>query len=99
MATVVVSGAVANKPFQGGATWTRLSFVLGLRRLGCRVYFVEQIGRTACVDAAGAVAGFEGCVNRAYFEQVVGRFGLAGSAALVYDGGEQVHGVGYAELL
>ena len=39
----IVSGALANKPFNGGEAWVRLSWVLGLRRLGFDVCFVEEI--------------------------------------------------------
>jgi hypothetical protein len=38
----IVAGALANKPWNGGAAWTRLSWALGLRRLGVEVRFVEQ---------------------------------------------------------
>ena len=51
MPLIVVSGPLANKPGNGGAAWTRLSWALGLRQLGCDVYFVEQISPTQCVDA------------------------------------------------
>jgi len=43
MARILVSGAVANKPFSGGEAWVRMSWVRGLRRLGHEVAFVEQI--------------------------------------------------------
>jgi hypothetical protein len=97
--TVLVAGALANKPGNGGEAWVRLSWVLGLQRLGFAVYFVEQIGRAACVDATGAPAPFEGCANLDYFRQVSEQFGLSGRAALIYAGGEQTYGLGYAELL
>jgi hypothetical protein len=99
MTTVVVSSVIANKPLNGGNAWVVLSWVLGLRELGFRVYFVEQIDRESCVDAAGAVTAFENCINLTYFKQATEQFGLAGSAALIYEGGEQVHGLTYAELL
>lgn len=99
MTTVVVSGAIANKYLNGGEAWVRLSWALGLRKLGFRVYFVEQIGRDTCLDAAGNVAPFERCENLAYFRQVTERFGLGGSAALIYEDGEQIYGPSYAELL
>jgi hypothetical protein len=97
--TVVVSSVIANKPLNGGNAWAVLSWVLGLKKLGFRVYFVEQIGREGCVDATGAVTTFEHSVNLAYFKQVTEEFGLAGSAGLVYEGSERVHGLPYAELL
>jgi hypothetical protein len=99
MTTVVVSSVIANKPLNGGNAWAVLSWVLGLRELGFRVYFVEQIDRESCVDAAGAVTAFENCINLTYFKQATEQFGLAGSAALIYEGGEQVHRLTYAELL
>jgi hypothetical protein len=99
MTTVVVSSVIANKPFNGGNAWAVLSWVLGLQKLGVRVYFVEQIGRESCVDAAGAVTAFEDCINLTYFKEVTEQFGLAGAAALIYEGGEQVHGLPYTELL
>jgi hypothetical protein len=99
MTTIIVSGAIANKYRNGGEAWVRLSWALGLQRLGFRVYFVEQIGHAACVDATGASAAFEDCVNLAYFKQIIDQFGLSGSAALIYENGEQIHGMAYAELL
>src|SRR5262245_29773762 len=89
----VVSGAIANKYRNGGAVWTRLNWVLGLQKLGLRAYFIEQIDRTSCVDAAGAVVPFRQSVNLASFREVVARFGLSGSAALVYDNGADVDGM------
>ena len=81
MDTLVVSGAIANKHLNGGEAWVRLSWILGLRRLGFDVWFVEQIDEATCVDAAGAPAPFAQSENRRYFEQVVERFGL-GRASL-----------------
>jgi hypothetical protein len=62
------------------------------------VYFVEQISRSACVDADGAVAEFEQCVNRRWFKQIIEQFGLAGAAALIYENGEQTCGLSYSEI-
>jgi hypothetical protein len=97
MPTAIVSGPLANKPFKGGAAWTRLSWALGLRRLGFDVCFVEQIDPAACVDESGAPAAFEQSANLAFFRRVTRRFGLAGSAALVC--GERVEGLPMPELL
>jgi len=96
---IVVSGAIANKCFNGGESWVRLSWILGFKKLGFDVCFVEQISRESCVDAAGTVTTFEDSVNRAYFEQVTEEFGLSGAVALIYENGEQVYGMTYSELL
>jgi len=99
MTMIVVSGAIANKYRNGGAAWTRLSWILGFKKLGFDVYFVEQIGQQTCVDAAGAATTFDNCVNLAYFKRIAEQFGLSGAAALIYENGEQIHGMTYAELL
>ena len=94
----MVSGAIANKCLNGGAAWTRLHYVLGLRRLGFQVFFVEQINRETCLDAEGQVTTFENSLNLAYFKQICAEFGLSGSAALVYEKGDQTYGLTYREL-
>lgn len=99
MLTVIVSGAIANKCFNGGATWTRLSWVLGLRKLGCRVFFVEQIAPQSCVDRNGDASDFATSANLDYFKQVVEAFGLSDSATLLCEDGEQSFGLSAAELL
>lgn len=83
MTRVVVAGAIANKPQNGGEAWVRLSWVLGLARLGCEVYFVERIREASCVDARGRAAPFRDSANRAFFAATVGRFGLAERSALL----------------
>lgn len=98
MTLALVSGAIANKHHNGGATWTRLSWALGLKQLGFEVCFVEQIDPDSCVDAAGAVAPFEASINLAYFRDVMRQFGLAENCSLLYDGGRQTYGLTLEEL-
>ncbi|MDX6555987.1 MAG: hypothetical protein QOD86_2182 [Miltoncostaeaceae bacterium] len=78
--TVLVAGALANKPGNGGEAWVRISWAIGLRRLGLDVHFVEQISEDALGDADGHLAGSSA---GAFFREVVGRFGLDGAATLV----------------
>jgi len=99
MSTAIISGALANKPFNGGNAWSRVSWVLGLRRLGFDVLFVEQISEDDCVDATGAPAGFKNSANLAYFRLAMAQFGLAGASALLCDDGKQVYGLPLAELV
>jgi hypothetical protein len=98
MATAIVGGALANKPFNGGEAWVRLAWILGLQRLGFEVYFVEELASAACVDAAGEPAEFDASANRAYFESVVRDFGFEGRAGLLCDGGDRGSGLGLGEL-
>ena len=85
---VVVGGALANKAGNGGEAWVRLSYVLGLRGLGCDVGLVEEIERAepAAVD---------------YFRATTERYGLTDSSALVDAVGAPVIGtpVQHADLL
>ena len=82
MAVAVVAGAVANKPRNGGAAWTRLGWVLGLQALGFEAHLVERIDPAACVNEEGRPSPFETSVNRTHFERVARDFGLAGRARL-----------------
>jgi hypothetical protein len=86
MAIAIVGGALANKPLNGGEAWVRMSWVLGLRRLGFDVYFAEELAGDCCADEAGAPAPFAASANRAHFEAVVGEFGLERRAGLLCDG-------------
>src|SRR4051794_29435732 len=90
MPTVIVSGVIANKPHNGGAAWTRLSWALGFRRLGFDVIFVEQIAPHSCVDDAGRPAPFGESTNLRHFARVVERFGLTDRAALLCVSGESM---------
>src|SRR5215218_5167494 len=70
MAVAIVAGALANKPSNGGEAWVRLSWALGLRRLGFDVHFVEQL--------PSADDG-----SRRWFEDVTQEFGLGERATLL----------------
>lgn len=87
MTTILVSGAIANKPLSGGEAWVRLSWVRGLRRLGCDVCFVEQIDSSRCVDEQGRAAEFELSINRKTFESAIESLAPGCPAALLCDGG------------
>jgi hypothetical protein len=97
MATVIVSGALANKPSNGGGVWERLSWVSGLRRLGVDVYFVEQLARQTCVDANGAITRFADCINLDWFRSATESFGIADRSALVY--GHECAGLSWPALI
>jgi hypothetical protein len=97
--TVVVSGALANRPGNAGGAWVRLSWLQGLRKLGYRVYFLEQLHRAACVDSCGDPSDLAASSNCDYFRQVVNDFGFAGSAALITEDAEVLHGPPYDDLV
>src|SRR4051812_39764555 len=96
---IIIAGALANKVGNGGGTWERMSWVIGLRRLGFDVYFIEQINPEVCRDAAGNLSSFDESVNLAWFRFVTDWFGMEERAALVYDGGRQCAGMDWPRLL
>lgn len=95
---VIVSGAMANKHLNGGEAWVRLNWLLGLRRRGCAVYFVEHIRSSQCVDAEGRPARFEQSANLRYFADVMRTFGLERCSTLLCDDGIG-HGLCRRDLL
>jgi hypothetical protein len=95
---ILLSGAFANKPFNGGNAWTRMSWVSGFQRVGFDVLFVEQIDSRNCVDANGAVTAFENSVNLAYFKTGMEQFGLSQHCSLICDQGQKVYGLPLEEL-
>lgn len=99
MTTVIVGGALANKPNNGGEAWVRLSWIRGLQRLGFNVVLVEQIAAESCVDASGSIVPVEESINLAYFRSVTHQFELGGASALIYGDGERTYGLSYAEIL
>jgi hypothetical protein len=60
VARVLVAGAVANKPRSGGEAWVRLSWVRGLRALGCEVWFAEELAE----PSPEGVATFRAAMGR-----------------------------------
>jgi hypothetical protein len=85
---VIVSGMIAATPRQGGATWAVLQYLLGLRRLGCEVYFVEPAGEPEGVPAE----------TLRYLEGVMGQFGLDGRWVLLPPAGGEPIGMSRTEL-
>ncbi len=86
---VIVSGMIAATPWQGGATWAVLQYLLGLRRLGCDVFFVEPVDRRDLALSENAL----------YCSEVMRRYGLDGRWALIRPGSNETAGVSRSELL
>jgi len=82
---ILFSGMVAGDPRQGGATWSILQYLLGLRRLGHDAWLIEPVD-----DLDADVVH--------YFKAVVVEFGLERRAALLKRGTRRTVGVPYDEL-
>ncbi len=97
--TVVVAGSLAQKPRRGGHTWVVLQYLLGFRRLGWHVLFLDRLEREMCVDARGRSCRVEASVNLSYFLDVMRGAGFEGLFSLDYNKGERRFGLGRVEVL
>ncbi len=82
---IIVSGMLVGDPYQGGATWAVLQYLLGFQRLGHEVYLIEPV-RYADGETLD------------YFQQVTAEFQLAGRAALLKSGTQETIGLSYDQL-
>jgi hypothetical protein len=99
MTVILVSAPIANKPFNGGNAWAHLSYVLGFRKLGFDVHFVEKIAPATCINEDGNPASIEVSANRAYFRRIAEEFGLHGKMTLISADNRTIEGVAFDELL
>ncbi len=86
--TIVVAGALAQKPRHGGHAWVLLQYLLGFKRLGWEVLFLDHVADAT--DTSAAVAAFV---------RVMHDFGLAGEFALFVDGTTETIGLSRARAL
>jgi hypothetical protein len=82
---ILLAGMVAGDPGQGGATWSVLQYVLGLRDLGHVVHLVEPVERLTpeSID---------------YFERLATQFDLRDTSALLVAGSRETVGVPHERL-
>ena len=85
---ILVCGALANKPFNGGNAWSRLSWVLGFRRLGYKVSFIEQIAPRDLTP-----------LSLKYFHSTMEQFGLQHDSALLSDDGSVAAGASLSDVV
>jgi hypothetical protein len=90
--TVIIAGSLAQKPRTGGHTWQFLQYLLGFRRLGWEVLFLDRLEPDMCVDVHGQPTPLEQSVNLQYFLDVMQRFGLQECYSLDFARGKQVIG-------
>jgi len=89
---ILVAGSLAQRPGYGGHAWVFLQYLMGFRRLGWDVLFVDRLEPGMCVDARGAPCGPEQSVNLAFLLGVMREFGLEDDVAVLYDRGREVIG-------
>ena len=86
---------IAADPFQGGATWAVLQYLLGFEQLGHEVVFVEPI-KSSSLRPAGA--SLDASENAAYFRDTMRQFDLTRRSALLLAGTRETVGLSYGEL-
>ncbi|HLV01423.1 MAG TPA: hypothetical protein VKZ59_09160 [Acidobacteriota bacterium] len=92
---IVVSGMVSRIPFQGGATWAILQYLLGLDEMGHQVFFVDPISPSSIRPCGSSLEASE---NARYFREVNRDFGLFGKSALLLTGTKETVGLRYEAL-
>src|SRR5437763_899990 len=97
--TIVIAGSLAQKPHHGGHTWVFLQYLLGFRRLGWDVLFLDALDPARCVDDAGVSCPPERSYNVHYVRSVLERFGLGHDFALVCGRGERSVGLSRGQVL
>jgi hypothetical protein len=95
----MISGAMACHPLCGaGNSWAFLQYILGLRRLGFDVYYVEQLNPEDCINEDSNGSCFGASANARYFGLLMERFALAGHAALLEYAGRGHVGLSHREI-
>jgi len=86
---------IAGDPYQGGAAWVVLQYVLGLQQLGYDVYLIEPLAASSVRPAGASLPDSE---NAAYFRAATQAFGLEGRSALLLDNTHDTAGLPYDSL-
>ena len=84
---LTIAGAIAQKPHQAGHSWQFLQYLLGFRRLGWDVLFVDRLGDAACRDEHGRPCVPAASVNLRYLGALMREFELDGAWSVVLDDG------------
>jgi hypothetical protein len=97
--TIVIAGSLAQNPRRGGHTWVFLQYLLGFKRLGWEVLFLDRLEPEMYVDRAGRPCLLDQSFNLNYIVNVMERFGLSDAFAVVCDGGKHFVGLPQEEVL
>jgi len=97
MATIAVSGAIAQRPGRPGHAWVFLSYLLGFRRLGYEVLFIDRLvagnrGRPLRVAAAASSR------QARWLARTMSDAGLDGRYGALFDGSRETLGLSRRQL-
>jgi hypothetical protein len=90
---IILGAVISLPPVSAGCAWNRLQYVLGLRRLGHDVCFVEEVRPQWCVNADGKPCAYDASLNRRAFGEIMRQFGLLERSCQLFDGGRETTGL------
>jgi hypothetical protein len=97
--TIVIAGSLAQKPRYGGHSWVFLQYLLGFKRMGWNVLFLDQLEPEMCIDNYGHSSPLAQSLNLRYFLRVMDCFGLNNQFALICNRGEDYIGLCREQVL
>jgi len=96
---VMITGSLGGAALgYGGHAWAILQYILGFRRLGCEIYYVEHLSVNEFVDGNWEPASFSASANAHNFRLLMDRFDLTDHAALLEWEGSGHVGLSHAEV-
>jgi hypothetical protein len=99
MRTIAISGSIAQRPGRPGHAWVFLSYLLGFRRLGYEVLFIDRLdGRERRHGAGDAVSAALRSPGWHWLRRTMEGAGLAGRYAAVLDGSGETVGLSRRSL-
>jgi hypothetical protein len=96
---IVFIGSRAQRPGRGGQMWVFLQYLLGFRKLGFDVLYVDALQTESCIDNQGRPCGVAESWNVDYLKAAMTRYGLKNNWTLLYNNGSDSLGVPRAEML
>lgn len=96
---ITLAASLAQKPGQGGHAWVLLQYLLGFRKLGWDVLFLDAIDPATCIDRGGTPCELEHSCNLEDFRAVMDGFDLQDCWSLDCNSGERVLGVPRQQVL
>jgi glycosyltransferase involved in cell wall biosynthesis len=98
MATVAISGSIAQRPGRAGHAWVFLSYLLGFRGLGFEVLFLDRLD-AGMVDADEWAAGARSSRGARWLVETMRAAGLEDAYCLLLGDGLETVGVSRGEAL
>jgi hypothetical protein len=96
---VIIAGSLAQRPGVGGHAWVFLQYLLGFRRLGFEVLFLDWLDAAMCFDTGGEPCAVEDSWNLRYLAEVMEQAGLSAEWSVNFNQGERTLGVPRPEVL